>query len=60
MTGDCHVRFCERLGAKLPRPTNLWPLLSSEGTRGLSKENPSPVGAASSRAASAKSGRMGI
>ena len=25
MTGDCHVRFCERLGAKLPRPTNLGP-----------------------------------
>jgi hypothetical protein len=26
MTGDCHVRFCERLGAKLPRPTdhNSW------------------------------------
>ena len=23
MTGDCHVRFCERLGAKLPRPTDL-------------------------------------
>ena len=22
MTGDCHVRFCERLGAKLPRPTD--------------------------------------
>ena len=21
MTGDCHVRFCERLGVKLPRPT---------------------------------------
>jgi hypothetical protein len=23
MTGDCHVRFCERLGVKLPRPTDL-------------------------------------
>ena len=23
MTGDCHVRFCERLGAKLPWPTDL-------------------------------------
>ena len=22
MTGDCHVRFYQRLGAKLPRPTN--------------------------------------
>jgi hypothetical protein len=22
MTGDCHVRFCERLGAKLPWPTD--------------------------------------
>jgi hypothetical protein len=21
MTGDCHVRFCERLGVKFPRPT---------------------------------------
>ena len=25
MTGDCHVRFYQRLGVKLPRPTNLWP-----------------------------------
>jgi len=23
MTGDCHVRFCEGLGVKLPRPTRL-------------------------------------
>ncbi len=23
MTGDCHVRFCERLGVKLPLPTRL-------------------------------------
>jgi group II intron reverse transcriptase/maturase len=23
MTGDCHVRFCKRLGVKLPRPTQL-------------------------------------
>jgi len=23
MTGDCHVRFYQRLGVKLPRPTNL-------------------------------------
>jgi hypothetical protein len=22
MTGDCHVRFCERLGVQLPRPTD--------------------------------------
>jgi hypothetical protein len=22
MTGDCHVRFYQRLGAQLPRPTN--------------------------------------
>ena len=21
MTGDCHVRFCERLGVKFPLPT---------------------------------------
>ena len=21
MTGDCHVRFCERLGGKFPGPT---------------------------------------
>jgi hypothetical protein len=32
MTGDCHVRFYQRLGVKLPRPTNLWPFLSNEGT----------------------------
>ena len=23
MTGDCQVRFCERLGVKLPRSTRL-------------------------------------
>jgi hypothetical protein len=23
MTGDCHVRFYQGLGVKLPRPTNL-------------------------------------
>src|SRR4030042_1565269 len=23
MTGDCHVRFCERLGVKFPLPTRL-------------------------------------
>lgn len=23
MTGDCHVRFCERLGVKFPRSTRL-------------------------------------
>jgi len=23
MTGDCHVRFCKGLGARLLRPTNL-------------------------------------
>src|ERR1700722_1829720 len=31
MTGDCHVRFCERLGAKLPRPTDLWPVTCRRG-----------------------------
>jgi hypothetical protein len=25
MTGDCHVRFYQGLGVKLPRPTNLTP-----------------------------------
>lgn len=29
MTGDCHVRFCEQLGVKLPRLTRL-----SDTTRG--------------------------
>ncbi len=24
MTGDCHVRFCERLGVKFPLPTRLY------------------------------------
>ena len=26
MTGDCHVRFCESLGVKLPRSTRLKPI----------------------------------
>ena len=28
MTGDCQVRFCERLGVKLPRSTRLTPILT--------------------------------
>ena len=25
VTGDCHARFCERLGVKFPGPTRRWP-----------------------------------
>jgi hypothetical protein len=38
MTGDCHVRFCERLGVQFPRPThrsNPWPPPCETDGRGL-------------------------
>jgi len=31
MTRECPVRFCERLGVKLPRPTHPWPPGSGNG-----------------------------
>jgi hypothetical protein len=42
MTGDCHVRFCKRLGVKLPRPTNL----GAATLRGGSSGGPSLVAVA--------------
>lgn len=30
MTGDCHVRICERLGVRLPGATRLWRMQGPE------------------------------
>ena len=51
MSGDVHVRFCERLGVKVPRATHLEPLLvtypstvtSKCSVTGLSEKNPASL-----------------
>jgi hypothetical protein len=40
MTGDCHVRFLERLGGKFPWPTRLVTAASKETAEQITLANP--------------------